>query len=262
MADLSFDDKRKLERILDMGGGYVLDFSNRTLTEFVFDHTGLNIGDPKYDRGSGSKAQRLRAFWEKEPNHVVGSLLSALLSYLPISSETTLGSEATKLRADCERIVARLREGGEVLDVGTLTIEDDGRDFELVAKSVRDAIERNELEAGLDRLHTFTVKFIRAVSAPYGIEASREKPLHSIFGEYVRLLRARGAIESVMTERILKTSISVLEAFNDVRNEQSLAHDNPVLNYDEALLIFNDVVSLIRFVRAVNEKQVERGDSG
>ena len=32
-----------------------------------------------------------------------------------------------------------------------------------------------------------------------------------------------------MTMRILKSSISVLEAFNDVRNSQSLAHDNPVL---------------------------------
>jgi hypothetical protein len=33
-----------------------------------------------------------------------------------------------------------------------------------------------------------------------------------------------------MTVRILKTSISVMEAFNDVRNESSLAHDNAVEN--------------------------------
>ncbi|WP_314973383.1 abortive infection family protein [Comamonas testosteroni] len=32
-----------------------------------------------------------------------------------------------------------------------------------------------------------------------------------------------------MAERILKSSISVLESFNDVRNNKSLAHDKAVL---------------------------------
>src|ERR1051325_8418637 len=62
--------------------------------------------------------------------------------------------------------------------------------------------------------------------------------LHSLFGEYVKRLKEHGHLESEMTARILKSSISTLEAFNDVRNNQSLAHDNPILNYDEALLIF------------------------
>jgi len=57
-----------------------------------------------------------------------------------------------------------------------------------------------------------------------------------------------------MTARILKSAISVLEAFNDVRNNQSLAHDNPILNYDESLLIFNHVASSVRFIRTLEEK--------
>ena len=32
-----------------------------------------------------------------------------------------------------------------------------------------------------------------------------------------------------------------MEAFNKVRNDESLAHDNPTLSYDESLLIFNHV---------------------
>ncbi|WP_279473995.1 abortive infection family protein [Aeromonas caviae] len=57
-----------------------------------------------------------------------------------------------------------------------------------------------------------------------------------------------------MTERILKSSISVLEAFNDVRNNKSLAHDNPILNYEESLLIFNHVASSIRFIKSLETK--------
>lgn len=55
-------------------------------------------------------------------------------------------------------------------------------------------------------------------------------------------------IESSMTERILKSSISVLDGFNDVRNNISFAHDNPVLNRNESLLICQHVTSAIRFV--------------
>jgi hypothetical protein len=67
-----------------------------------------------------------------------------------------------------------------------------------------------------------------------------------------------------MTERILKSIISTLESFNTVRNDQSLAHDNEILTYDEALLIFNHVSSAIRFLgttvgsaddRQVNEQE-------
>lgn len=54
-----------------------------------------------------------------------------------------------------------------------------------------------------------------------------------------------------MTERIIKSSISVLEAFNDMRNNKSLAHDNPILNYEESLLIFNHVASSIRFIKSL-----------
>jgi hypothetical protein len=75
-----------------------------------------------------------------------------------------------------------------------------------------------------------------------------------MFGEYIKALRKGGYLESEMTERILKSSISVLEAFNDVRNNKSLAHDNPTLNYEESLLIFNHIAASIRFIKAVESK--------
>ena len=57
-----------------------------------------------------------------------------------------------------------------------------------------------------------------------------------------------------MTERILKSSISIMEAFNTVRNEQSHAHDNPVLSYDESLLVLSHVTSSIRFIQAIESR--------
>jgi hypothetical protein len=135
------------------------------------------------------------------------------------------------------------------------------RSFEVLAKAIRDSIENNEPEAGLDRLHTFVTKLIRTLAGKRGVRTDKEKPLHSIFGEYVKALRSDGLIESEMTERILKSSISTMEAFNRVRNESSLAHDNPMLSYDESLLIFNHVCSAVRFIRAL-EARAEKKTSG
>lgn len=57
-----------------------------------------------------------------------------------------------------------------------------------------------------------------------------------------------------MSVRILKTSISILESFNDVRNNKSLPHDNNILSYDESLLIFNHITSLIKYLKSIEIK--------
>jgi len=82
MSDLTFAEKQKFEQLLGMGSGYVLNFSNRTFAEFVKDSSGLDIYDSRYDNASGSKAHRLRMFWQKEDNRVVGKLMSEMLDYL------------------------------------------------------------------------------------------------------------------------------------------------------------------------------------
>jgi hypothetical protein len=91
MADLSRIEKIRLERLFGMASGFVLSFSNRTFAETVLESTGEYIYNEKYNRGSGSEAQRLRAFWDSEPNHVVGKLLLDLLEY-----QRELNSAATR----------------------------------------------------------------------------------------------------------------------------------------------------------------------
>lgn len=251
MADLTSSEKRKLERLLGMGRGYVLDFSNRTLAEFIEESVRRDIYDARYDHGSGSKANRLRAFWSVEGNHLVGKLIEDLIAF---------GQESNSFKSDgtvpeeCLRIAARLKASNPVAELDAFHALVDVRDFETVARQVREVIEKNQPEAGLDRLHTFVIKFVRTLCEERGITVTREKPLHSLFGEYVKRLRENGHLESEMTARILKSGISVLEAFNDVRNNQSLAHDNKMLNHDESLLIFNHVAITVRFIRALEDR--------
>jgi hypothetical protein len=251
MADLTSTEKRRFERLLKMGRGYVLNFSNRTLAEFVTDSVARDIYDARYANGSGSKANVLRGFWNEETNRTVGKLLGELVEYAV--AEGQVHADNRDLEAS-RRTAARLLQESPVPELDALSALSNERDFEVVAKALRDAIERNEPEAGLDRLHTFVIKYVRWLCVARGIDAPRDKPLHSLFGEYLKRLREAGLVESQMSCRILKSSISVLEAFNDVRNNRSLAHDNPMLSYEEALLIFNHIAASIRFLRSVDRR--------
>lgn len=255
MSDLTGSDRRKLEKLLGMSSGYVLNFSDRTFGEF-FDEYRLGIDAERYKARGTSKANRVRTHWELDANHVVGRVIGGLIDYA--AEENCFGDSTPLLIDDCRKIVQRLLNDQPVAELDALAATGDERDFEVVAQHVREAIDKNQPEGALDRLHTFVIKFVRVSCEPHGIEVNRDKPLHSVFGEYVRALRDGGHLESAMTERILKSSISVLESFNDVRNNKSLAHDNPILNYEESLLIFNHVAASIRFIKALEVKIKEK----
>ncbi|MFS0878241.1 abortive infection family protein [Solibacillus isronensis] len=59
-----------------------------------------------------------------------------------------------------------------------------------------------------------------------------------------------------MTLQIIKTNTNILNNFNTVRNEESFAHDNIILNKIESKLICNHVISLLKFIDEL-EKEIE-----
>ncbi len=89
MSDLKTIDKQILEKLLHMQGGFVLNFSDKTMASFFQDDLGINIYDEKYFQGSGSKANYLRAFWRLEENFVVSESIKKLLEY--IQAQISLG---------------------------------------------------------------------------------------------------------------------------------------------------------------------------
>ena len=82
MAKLTTSEKQVLEKLFQMGGGYVLNFSDRTMREFFRDDLQIDIYDKKFDYGSGSKANRLRGFWLIADDKTVGRAILKLIEYI------------------------------------------------------------------------------------------------------------------------------------------------------------------------------------
>ncbi len=256
MADLTAKEKKKLETLFGMRSGYVLNFSNRTFQEFVLDTTNKDIYDDIYAFRGDSKANRLRAFWQVESNYVVGKLISALLEQwmeMRMAVGDSIESGDKFLYEQSLSTADRLQHGAIDDHLATVLVAnaDDDKDFTLLARTIRESLDRNEPEAALDRLHTFMVRYLRRLCEKHGIAYDRDKPLHSLYGEYVKKLKQQNLIESDMAQKIVKYATSLLDAFNDVRNNRSLAHDNPLLSYSESMLIFRTVGSLISFIESI-----------
>src|SRR5689334_20737868 len=106
MSSLNAIEMTRFEKLLGMGSGYVLDFSDRTFRQFVSASTGVDIDDVQYRYASGSKANRLRAFLRIEPDDRAGKLLRDFIDY---GIENRLfGGGQDALLAGCQRTVLRL----------------------------------------------------------------------------------------------------------------------------------------------------------
>ena len=258
MAELNYKEKFAIEKLFDMPSGYVMDFSNQTFEEYIYDSVKVNIYSEKYFYDSGSKANRLRAFIKEEPSYKVGQLISALLDYWHIKAmakEYGFDFEKNKsIYKECLKVASRLKEETVVEEIDTIKEVEDDRDFSLLAKSIKESIDKDEPEVALDRLHTYLMKFVRQLCVKHQIELKKEESLNAIYGKYIKFLVANDLLESKMSENILRYSINILESFNDIRNNKSLAHDNKILNYEESILIFNNVTNSLKLIESIEQK--------
>lgn len=259
MSTLKAIDRIKLERFLEMGDGYVCNFSNKTFGDFVIESVGVDVYTPEYAEDGTSKANRLRSFWRKEPNHLTAKLLDDLLGYWKSEKEhfETFDSSAAALHEECMLVVEKLRRDNPIEDAEAFRPNAPAEDFSALAASIRDSIDKGQPSEALDRLHTFLMRYMRELCRKHSLPFEKDTALQKLFGGYVKFIMEKGVVESHMSERILKSSISVLDAFNSVRNNQSFAHDNPILNHHEAVLIFNNVSNTLRFIESIERKLAE-----
>ena len=257
MSDLKFAERRVFEELFEMGSGYVCDFSNRTFAEFVADATGIDVYQEKYEVNGTSKANRLRTFWQLEDNRVVATLLKELLNYdaagwVQPNSNPPGRREALLVRA--QEIIERLRGSSIIEDIDALESDEADATSSALARAIQESVENGRPEEALDRLHTWLTRWARKLCRRHSIPRDKKTPLHAMFGSYVAFLRESGYIESKATLMILGSSVKVLDKLNPVRNDHSLAHDNELLDRNEATLIFRHVSTSVKFIKALENR--------
>ena len=139
--------------------------------------------------------------------------------------------------------------------------EEQGETFETLSRDIHDALNKNEPTLVLDRLHTYSTKYLRETCQKHGIgiadTSGNHYPMHSLIGQLAKFYRANNMFQSEFAETALKMSISIFEKYNDIRNKNSYAHDNEVLNKPESAYVVSIVAATLTFLHSIEENECD-----
>lgn len=265
MSDLTFRDKTLIADVLEFNNGYVFSalknyehFNKTTARNIIYGASGIDIfNNPKYAELSQQKC--LEKIWEEESNHIAGRVLKDFLLFYIEHYPPQLLEEGEKSQyARCMEVAERLLQNTEVLLPFPLSEQ-----LRILKTDIQESIASGKPELCLDRLHTFATEYLRAICTKHKIATADPKgqnyPLHNLSGSLQKFYRESKLVESEFSLIALRNSIDLFTKYNDIRNDQSFAHPNEVLNTAEAtyaVQIMSSTLALIEQIEAlIDEKE-------
>lgn len=242
------------DRIFKSGGGYVLDFSDRTMGEWFEETVGIDIYQARFQVESASKGKTLRGFVEVAEPRLVANVLRALWAYRCSQKELIEqdSAEEERLQLWLEQFATELEQ------VSTLPLSEAIVDFsgdttlnKLRASIASDLIGEKP-DVALDRVHTYCVKRFRHLLAKRGQTTDINTTLDALFGAYGRILRDTGAV-SEFALPMLRIQHKIFEFLNSARNRRSLAHDNELLEISESKFVIDCVLTSLAFIERIED---------
>lgn len=249
------------DRIFHSGGGYVLDFSDRTMAEWFEETFDLNIFQERFQIEGHSKGKTLRGFVEVAEPRFVAQVVRALWDY-----RCSLADYREDNAEEEARLADWLKRFADELEAAsTMKLEDALTDFsrDTTLPKLRAAIA-NDLVAekpdvALDRVHTYCVKRFRHLLSERGQPVDAKTPLHAIFGAYGKLLRDANEVTQFALPT-LRVQHKLFESLNDARNKRSFAHDNDLLSVSEAQFLIDCVLSSLAFIERIESSRPQSED--
>lgn len=128
----------------------------------------------------------------------------------------------------------------------------------LIVSDIEANIDTGTPELAVDRLHTFATQFFRDICQSHGILTTDDKGVYySLEGTVARLKKwysDNNYFESEFCVIALQNTINIFAKFNEIRNEKSAAHPNPLLTKVEAEYAVKVIADTLIFIDKI-EKQ-------
>lgn len=266
MAKLPFRLKSNLEKLLQMEDGYVLDFSNSKFANFISDVANIDIYNGEGYEEYLSKAKKLRQLIAKENDHTVGIVLYEILmyadQYLRENNHFDDGDEV-KLKELLE-FSRSLINNSPIIQLPKVEEEN----LQTLLDDINASLSKNQPALVLDRLHTFSTKFLRRICQQNKIEIADRNgkyyPLHSLAGMLKNYYSNENKFQSEFTITAIQNNIQLFDKYNSIRNDSSFAHDNEILNNIEAefaIRAMANVLSFIDKIESLSQLDNEKNES-
>jgi len=264
MSTLTFVEKERMANFFGIKGGYVFSFLkngyNKTNTRnMILEATGIDIySNADYDM---SQERCIRKIWDECDDYTVGKLLQVMLDYYMSVADWSWDWKE-------ENDYNYLRDLEKRLMQNPISIPSAATDtLKLVKEDIERNCNNNTPELALDRLHTFSTEFFRTVCKKHGIsiedDRGNELPLHSLVGRLKNWYAENRYFDSAFSVIAIQNTINIFDKYNAIRNDQSAAHPNEMLNKAEAMYAVRIVAETLTFIDKIEhikdeEKTIHR----
>lgn len=261
MTTLTFIEKQTICRLFGIEEGYIFNYwrskgynKNKT-RDLLLEACGIDIyADPDYKDLSQQRC--VEKIWKESSPQIVANLLDALCNYFDFGMGAyRWDDEDYKDYGSIQEIINRLRTQSDIE-----LPEQDIEDVQLIVRDIEAKVTAGTPELAVDRLHTFATQFFRGICCLHGIAVTDDRGNnYSLDGNVARLKKwyqDNDYFESEFCTVALQNTINILAKFNEIRNERSAAHPNPLLTKAEAEYVVKVVADTLIFVDAIEKAKV------
>lgn len=233
-----------VNRWIGVQGGYLGDFSYRTHAEFYPEYCGVDADPYEYE---GTTRERFIQILSDLDARSQARVVRGVIERFPIN-----GPEAPKTRD--EKLEQRLLSTAERIERDSAVAHPSPAITSDVVRRALDDAETliGSAEAGnaVDRIHTALHGYLLALCEAADIKYPEGANLTRLFTvlrtEHPALQDSGLRRQDVTT--VLRSTAAILDSFQPIRNQASLAHPNPVLDEPEAFLMINAARTLFHYL--------------
>jgi hypothetical protein len=234
MVNLKRSEMRFLDEVFEMGGGYVLDFSNRTFSEFFEDEFDIQIYQEKYQSRGGSKANLLRGFIDAEDGYTVGKVLRKLWDHR--AQSVSAANPTRALPADVQKrffdLVAQIECRFSPPVLGSLLGAADILNFDTVSRDLDRALgsAKDDPEDAVTAASSTIESVCRSILIELGLGLPEKKDIKGLFAAVRKplgLSSDRADFDPLIADdvrKILNGLATVVEGIGALRTHGGDAH--------------------------------------
>lgn len=265
MELMSVVEKRAIYRLFGISGGYIFDYwtkqgkyNKNTTRQIIKEACGIDIyTDHPYNTLSQQKC--VEKIWDDGNPQMVANLLSVMSDYF----EYEMGSY---FWSDDDQIDYRLVKGviERLRSTPSISLpEQDTTDLKLILGDIEANVQAGKPELVIDRLHTLATQYIRKTCISHDISIVDERgdyySLDSLAGKLKKWYEQENYFESDFCILAIRNTIGIFVKYNELRNNFSAAHPNPLLQSIEAEYAVKVVSDTLMFIdRIEKSKEKER----
>lgn len=254
---LTTPNRKVFDEIFESDGGWVLDFSDRTMDEWFEEVVGIKIFREEYQFEGDSKGKTLRGFVEMADGALVAMALGELWTYR--DSLNSVPERNSERDAYLKSWLDQFR--GELGKLSSNDISSALNDFSsdetvpLLRANIQRDLMDGKPQVAIDRIHTYSVKRLRHALSERGEHFDNRTALHSLFGSYMKGVKDSDKLKGFMLDA-MRGQHRVLEALNTARNKFSLAHDNQLLDETEARYLTQSVIATLSYIDSIEANKI------